>query len=80
MAADILEEHIELNLCNYSHADSARLNSWAIQAYDEIERLRRNLKKTRDLIKELSHWDHMATAGDGSYWLGEIKKCLEETA
>jgi hypothetical protein len=45
MTIDILDEHIELNICNYDHDDVAQLNSWAIQACEEIERLRFHIRR-----------------------------------
>lgn len=35
-------------------------------------------ERAYSLLRELSKWDHMATAGDGPYWLGEIAKVLED--
>jgi hypothetical protein len=38
--SDILDNHIELNMSNYDEDGVSALNQWALDAYDEIKRLR----------------------------------------
>ena len=70
----VLADHIELNLSNYGQHEVERLNSWALGAYDEIERLTGNLREAearsvQNFVRWANHngyaddWDVDVTRG-----------------
>ena len=70
----VLADHIELNLSNYGQDEVEHLNSWALGAYDEIERLTGNLREAearsvQNFVRWANHngyaddWDVDVTRG-----------------
>lgn len=45
----------------------------------EVAERREQREQLRGLLQRLYEWDHMASAGDGPYWRGEIDKVLRQT-
>lgn len=50
----LLNTYFELNLNNYDEDDVAALNSWAIQAYDELENLTYRLEKANKRLSKIN--------------------------
>ena len=58
------------------HEECTRLQGVIESLVDTNEDLAKELEAASLLLKRISQWDHMDTAGDGPYWRKEIKAQL----